>query len=166
MLLRLPEYYILPPLNGIRPRILITLNAQEQSQLVLPTKPHTCCEQFRLLLAHARLRFPSRFPLGLMGPPHLDATEVLRLITRTDLTRTTPRTRLEDAVTLAGQQLLRILTLQIPQEFSQHWFIQNVMYPALGLEMVPANFYLPKSLHPPEQTKSTLGYHSLWYQTT
>ena len=41
-----------------------------------------------------------------MGPPHLDATDVLRLITRTDLTRTTQWIGLEDAVLLAGQRLL------------------------------------------------------------
>ena len=54
------------------------------------------------MLAHARLQFPSRFSLGLMGPPHLDATNVLRLNTHTDLTRTTERTGLEDAVSLTG----------------------------------------------------------------
>ena len=41
-----------------------------------------------------------------MGPPHLDATDELHLITRIDLTRTTQRTGLEDAVLHAGQRLL------------------------------------------------------------
>ena len=77
-----------------------------------------------------------------MGPPHLEVTGVLRLITRTILTTTAQRSGLEVAVTLAGQQLLRILTLQIPEAFSQHWFIQNVIYPAPGLWTVLANGYL------------------------
>ena len=128
--------------------------------------PHTCCEQFRILLAHTRLQFLSRFPLGLMGPPHLDATDELHLITRIDLTRTTQRTGLEDAVLHAGQRLLWNLTLQISQAFSQHWVIQNVMYLARGLETVLANCYLLKSSQLPEQTKYTFGYHSFWDQVT
>ena len=62
-----------------------------------------------------------------MGPPYLEAADVLRLVTRTILTRSTQQTGLDDAVMLAGQRLLQNLTLQIPQAFSQHRFIQNII---------------------------------------
>ena len=62
-----------------------------------------------------------------MGPLYLEAADVLRLITRTILSRSTQRTGLDDAVMLTGQWLLRNLTLQIPQAFFQHQFIQNII---------------------------------------
>ena len=71
----------------------------------LLTLPHTCCEQVRILLAHARLQFTSRFSLGLMDHITLTDTNVLQLNTSLDLYRYTQRTGFKDKVLLVSQQL-------------------------------------------------------------